>query len=130
MARQDTFHDNKVAQAIAPAVATAAANGAAIDLQGFNSVLFAINTGAIAGDGDFGVKIQHSNTTTSGDFVDAPAVNVLGSVPATLAADSAYRLGYVGGKRYARLVTTKAGGTSIALGAVAVLGEPAIAPVA
>lgn len=130
MARKDTFSDHKVVPALAPSVASAAVNGAAIDLVGFNSILFAINTGAVTGDGDFAVKIQHSNTSTPSDFEDAPAVSVLGAAPATLAADSAYRVGYVGGRRYARLVTTKAGGTSIAIGAVAVLGEPAVAPVA
>jgi hypothetical protein len=130
MARKDSFSDHKVAATIVPAVQSASANGASIDLVGFNSVLFAINTGAIASAGDFGVKIQHSNTSTSADFVDAPVTAVRGTVPATLAADSAYRLGYTGGKRFARLALVKAGGTSIALGAVAVLGEPAIAPVA
>ena len=130
MARKDSFHDNAVVAALAPSVATTAASGAAIDLQGFNSVLFAINTGAVAGDGDFGVKIQHSNTSTSADFVDAPAANVLGDLPATLGENTAYRVGYTGGKRYARLALTKGGGTSIAIGAVAVLGEPAIAPAA
>ncbi len=130
MARRDTFHDNKVVVAIAPAVATAAASGSTVDTQGYSSVLFAIATGAIVGDGDFGVKIQHSDTTDNGDFTDAPATTVLGAVPATLEASTAYRLGYIGGKRYARVALTKAGGTSIAIGAVAVLGEPAIAPVA
>lgn len=38
--------------------------------------------------------------------------------------------GYRGNKQFVRLQLTKAGGTSIALGAVAVLGNPHVAPVA
>lgn len=129
---KDTYHDNKAVQALAPAIVAAAANGVAVDLAGFDSALFVINTGAIVGAGDFGVKLQESDTTTDADFSDVAAADQLGTIPATLAANSAYRVGYIGSKRkrYVRAVVTKAGGTSIALGATVVLGHPHIAPVA
>lgn len=129
---KDTYHDNKAVQALAPAVVSAAASSSAIDLAGFDSALFVINTGAVAGSGDFGLKLQESDMLMDGDFADVAAVDQLGALPATLAANSAYRLGYIGSKRkrYVRVVVTKVGGTSIALGVVAVLGHPAIAPVA
>jgi hypothetical protein len=127
---KDTFHSLKAVQALAPAVATAAANGATVDLKGFGSALFAINTGAIAGDGDFGVKLQASDTTTSGDFTDVDTSDQLGTVPATLGASTAYRLGYIGSKRYVRIATTKEGGTSIAISAMAILGHAQMEPVA
>ena len=129
---KDTYHDNKAVQALAPAVKSAAENGAAIELAGFDSALIVINTGVIVGAGDFGVKLQESDTTTSADFTDVAAADQLGVVPATLAADTIYRVGYIGSKRkkFVRAVVTKAGGTSIALSAVAILGHPAIAPVA
>ena len=116
--------------ALTPAVKTAAGVGPAIDLQGFESVAFIVNTGAIAASGDFGVKLQESDTTTSGDFTDVAADQVDSTVPATLAASSAYKLGYRGFKRYTRLSLTYVGGTSIALGAVAVLGNAHSRPVA
>lgn len=127
---KDTYHDNKAVQALAPAVVAAAVNGLAVDLSGFDSALFVINTGAIVGAGDFGVKLQESDTTADADFTDVAADDTLGALPATLAANSAYRVGYIGSKRkrYVRAVVTKAGGTSIALGATVVLGHPAIAP--
>ncbi|MBX5179923.1 hypothetical protein HJB77_27265 [Rhizobium lentis] len=125
---RDLVHNIGVKTAIAPAVQAAAADGAGIDLKGFGSVAFAINTGAIVGAGDFGVKVQESDDNVT--FNDAPASVVIGSVPATLAAANAYKLGYIGYKRYTRLSLTKAGGTSIALGAVAVLGNAASRPVA
>lgn len=130
MTLKDNYSNVKVVSALAPAVQAAAATGTAIDLRDFGSVVFAINTGAVAGDGDFGVKVQHSDTTTSGDFVDAPEIDTASNAPATLAANSGYKLRYTGSKRYARIALTKEGGTSVALGAVAILGHPAVAPVA
>ncbi|MEQ1405648.1 hypothetical protein ABK249_11955 [Neorhizobium sp. Rsf11] len=129
---KDTFHDTKVVQAVAPAVLSANQNGAVIDLRGFDSALFVINTGAIDAAGAFGLKLQESDTTTSGDFTDVAPEDQLGTLPTTLEANSAYRIGYIGSKRksYVRVVATKTGGTSLALGVVAVLGHPHVAPVA
>lgn len=127
---RDLYSNIGVVQALAPAVQSSATEGAAIDLQEFGSVVITVNTGAIAGDGDFGVKVQHSDTTTSGEFVDAPAGTFDSNAPATLTASGSFKLSYTGSKRYVRLALTKAGGTSIAAGAVAVLGNPAMAPVA
>lgn len=125
---RDLVHTLGIVPAIAPAVQSAAADGAAIPIKGFDSLVFAINTGAIAGSGDFGVKVQESDNGT--DFTDAAATVVQGTVPATLAAATAYKLGYVGFKPYARLALTKAGGTSIALGAMAIKGHARERPVA
>ena len=127
---RDLYSNIGAALAIVPAVKAAAETGAAIDLKGFGRVAFIVNTGAIVGDGDFGVKVQESDTDQTGDFTDAAAAVVDTNAPATLAASAAYRLGYRGHKRYVRLALTKAGGTSIAAGAVAVLGDPAVSPVA
>jgi len=126
------MHSNiKAVAAIAPAVKTDAEDGAAIDLLGFRSAEIVVNTGALVGAGDFGFKIQHSHTATGGDFVDAPATDLLGTPPAAaMTAASVYRVGYVGSRRYVRVVTIDNGGTSLAISAVAVLGNPAIAPVA
>jgi len=115
---------------LAPAVVTATTKGSHADLQGFNSATLIINTGAIAGDGLFVVAIQESNTTTDGDFVDVAAGDLLGTLPAELAANTVYSQGYKGTKRYIRAVITKISGTSIAAGAVFALGHPHDAPVA
>ncbi|HEY4200052.1 MAG TPA: hypothetical protein VGM83_05790 [Devosiaceae bacterium] len=127
---RDLYSNIGTALALAPAVQAAAVQGPAIDTLGFDSIAFTVSTGAIVGDGDFGVKLQESDTTTGGDFTDATAAVVKTNAPATLAETSAYKLGYIGFKRYVRLAVTKAGGTSIAAGAVAVLGNAAQRPVA
>jgi len=98
---KDTYHDNKAVPALAPAVVTAAANGVAVDLAGFDSALFVINTGAIVGDGDFSVKLQESDTADNANFADVADADQLGTIPATLAANSAYRVGYIGSKAQA-----------------------------
>ncbi len=126
---RDLYSNIGTVSALDPAVQAAAISGDAIDLMGFNRVAFAINTGAVVGAGDFGVKLQESDTTTSGDFTDVDVEQVVTNAPTTLAASSTYKLGYRGFKRYVRLSLTKAGGTSIAAGAVAILGDAASRPV-
>ena len=88
------------------------------------------NTGAIAGDGLFVITMQESNTTTDGDFADVAAGDLLGTLPAAIEANTAYKQGYKGNKRYIRAVITKTSGTSIAAGAIFALGHPHDAPVA
>lgn len=127
--RNDAYSNVAAVQALVPAVKSAAGDGSTIDRKGYGGVLFVINTGAVAGDGDFGAKVQDS-ATGSGDWEDAGAEDVLGEFPATLEANSAYRVSYIGKRRYVRLALVKVDGTSIAAGAVAVLTLPHLAPVA
>lgn len=127
---RDLYSNIKAVAAIAPAVQAASIDGAAIDLKGAGRAAFVLNTGAIVSAGDFSAKLQESDTTTGGDFADVDSDFVDSDAPATLEAASTYRLGYRGHKRYARIVLTKAGGTSIAAGAVAVLSDLRERPVA
>jgi hypothetical protein len=128
--KRDLVNNIAIAQGLAPSVKTASVDGAAIGLRGFESATVVVNTGAIAGAGVFALKLQHSDTTTAEDFVDVPANRLIGELPATLAADSVYRQGYIGMKPFIRLVLTRTSGTSIALGAVVVKGHAADMPVA
>jgi hypothetical protein len=127
---KDIYSDLGVVASLAPAVVTATTKGTHADLRGFQSALLVINTGAIAGDGLYDIKLQESDTTTDGDFTDVAAGNLLGTLPAALAANSVYKQGYVGTKRYIRAVITKQSGTSIAAGAVILCGDAALQPVA
>jgi hypothetical protein len=127
--RKDLYSNFAAVQAVASGSKSDAVDGVAIDLKGFYSALFVVNTGAVTGDGDFSFKVQESDEAGSG-FADADADDVIGTAPATMAATSAYKLGYRGSKRFIRLAVTKTGGTSIQLGAVAILGHAHHAPVA
>lgn len=127
---RDLYHNFGAVPALAPSVKSAAADGVAIDLAGFDSALIVLHTGAIVSDGDFGAKLQEADEA-AGAYTDVAAADQLGTFPATLAANATYRVGYIGSKRkrFVRLVLTKTGGTSIAASAVAILGNPHIAPV-
>lgn len=128
---KDTYSKLGLVAALLPQVLAATDTGATpIDLQGFNSALVIVNTGAIVGAGDFTAKLQHSDTTTGGDFVDVPAADLLGAFPASLAQNAVYKVGYKGAKRYLRTVVTKNGGTSIAAGIVIARGHATNSPVA
>lgn len=107
------------------------ADSAIIDLQGSNSATLIINTGAIAGAGDYTVSLRHGDAgDLTGDAV-AASTDLLGSLPASLADSTFYTVGYIGGKRYLRVVITKNSGTSIVAGAVIIKGNlnnsPAVA---
>lgn len=117
---RDLYSNITALPAIVPAVQTANSQGAAIDTLGAGRMAFVVTTGAVAGDGNFNVKLQESDNGSTG-WTDVAADQVDSTAPATLAADSTYRLGYRGWKRYVRLVLTRASGTSIAAGAVAVI---------
>ncbi len=113
---------------LAPAVHASATTGPSVDLLGFESAAFVVTTGAIAGSGDFGVKLQESDDGE--DYADVAAAQVDSSAPVTLEAESTYKLGYRGFKRHARLALTKASGTSIAASAVVIKGNARSRPVA
>ncbi|WP_298618642.1 hypothetical protein [uncultured Zoogloea sp.] len=128
---RDLYSNLGVVSAVVPQVLAATDTSAAIDLRGFDSMVGLVNTGAIGGAGDYTLKLQHSDTTTSGDFVDVTSSNgLIGTLPASLAASTAYKFGYSGGKRYVRTVTTKNGGTSIAVSVQIAKGKASQRPVA
>lgn len=119
-----------VVLALSPAVQAATIKGNAVDVRDFDSAAIVVNTGAIVSAGDFTAKMQESDTTTDGDFTDVGADDLVGTLPASLTADGSFKQSYVGNKRYIRVVVTKNSGTSIAAGAVVVLGRAHRSPVA
>lgn len=114
--------------ALSPAVhAATKADATIIDLQGAGSATVIVNTGAIAGSGDYTISLRHGDAADLSGDAAASGDDLLGAFPATLAADTSYAVGYRGGKRYVRVVITKNSGTSIAAGAVIVKGHLSLA---
>lgn len=111
--------------------ATTALTTNGVDLRGFDSAIALVNTGAIAGAGDFSVKLQESDTNAS-DFTDVAAADLDSDITtiATMAANSVYRIGYKGSKRYINVIYVKNSGTSIVVGCTIVKGDPHQRPVA
>ncbi len=121
---RDLVSNVSVRESIRPAVATGSVTGEVVDTRGYRSAAILVATGALAGSGDQTPKLQHSHTTTGGDFEDVDEADLQGAFPATLAANSTYKVGYVGDRRYLRVVVTHNDGTSVARSAVVVLGDP------
>lgn len=113
---------------IAPAVINATATGSAVDLLGFNAAAVVISTGAVTGSGNFTPKLQESDDGTT--FTDVAASDMIGALPAILAATTTVKAGYKGFKRFVRPVLTLNSGTSIAASVVIVRGKAAKKPTA
>lgn len=130
---RDGIHNNKCVQALVPGVKAASANGADINLVGFGSCEFLIETGAIAGSGSMSVKLQDApdNAGAAGSYTDVPAANLQKGSECVdpLTADLVERIGYIGSQPWVRLVITLNSGTSVAMSAVAVLGYPTQRPI-
>ena len=153
--RRDLHSNIKAVQHIAAAVVTATQTPAAgVDLQGFSSAEFVISIGAVANiaaspQPSWAFKLQESDAsgsgftdvTESGDVlvgsakspVAAPdsSTGVFLTVDAAAEDDQVYRVGYIGNKRYVRVVATAAntpGDTPLAV--LAILGHADLCPTA
>lgn len=150
------LHSNiKVVQHVAAAAITATNTpSSGVDTAGFSSIEFLIAVGVVTNIANspqptWAFKLQESDSA-SADFTDVTDDDMVlvGSAKSPVAAPNAstgvfltiddaaedaqvYRVGYIGNKRYVRVVATAAntpGSTPYAV--VAVLGHPAIAPTA
>lgn len=117
---QDTKNNLSFVQAIAPAARIASVNGSGVDLANFNSATVVFNVGTIT-DGVHAPKIQESDDdAVFTDVVDADLIGVF----ADLASNTTQKVGYIGGKRYVRAVSTVTGATTGGVyGAVIVRGH-------
>jgi len=120
MATRDTNARANVEESIRPQVATAGVNGQTVDLQGADSVLFAVSIGAISGTGgDATVTLEESADDSI--FTTVADADVLGTEP-TLAVNTAYQFGYIGAKQYVRAVFAKGTETNVAVAVIGVRG--------
>lgn len=107
-----------------------------LDLQGFDAVTLAIETGSLADvDATFTVLLQEGSAANLSDATTVAAQDMLGTIALasfTFTNDnSCFKLGYVGNKRYIRATITPAANTGNAfVSAIWVLGYPNIVPTA
>jgi hypothetical protein len=128
---RDIVHNFKAVVAAAAATRSASFTGDPVDLLGFDSVALVLSTGAVTGAGDMTVKLQESDTTTSGDFTDVDSGHLQGDgLSNPLTANSTTKIGYRGFKRYLRAVLTLNSGTSVSTAAIFLLGHAYDKPVA
>ena len=109
---------------------TTPASGNVVDLQGFDSVAVAVQTGTVTDAGTtvgFTVKLQESDTTADADFSDVSGATL--SVTADTDDNVAVGvIGYVGESRYLRVVATGTTGTDATVSCQFILGNASQTP--
>lgn len=143
---KDMHSDHAAVAAIGPIAATADADSAAIDLQGYEGCLIgiALGIGGITFDTSNKIEIKVTECDTSdGTFTAVDDDDILGaeggavgtggivkSFVAAHAAPSVTLVGYVGGKRYIKVRDERTGthGTATPISLFVIKGHPHIAP--
>lgn len=131
---KDLYSNVLVKQSLVPAVRTATATGSGVDRNedglGYQAALVVVACGTIT-DGTHTIEVQDSDDNST--FAAVADAYLQGSEPAIVGADDnkVFEIGYLGLKRYLRVVSTVSGSPSTggAIGAMVVLGSPAVAPV-
>lgn len=123
-----------VVQSLAPAARTAGANGTGVDLLGFGGAMILVDLGLFT-DGSFSFHLEESDDNSTFTDVDT-SVDQLGSLTVVDGTDddnTLQRVGYIGSKRYVRVVVAQGGspcGTGLVCGAHVVRGYPSVKPLA
>lgn len=128
---RDLANNIGIVNAISPQTLTAYTESEHIDLQGFESLTFSIHAGADVGSAQFTAEVQHSDTSDSMDFEAVPVTDLIssGTYP-TILTNDIHKVGYIGDKRYVRIVFNYDSGTSLQLAALAIKGHAHDRPVA
>lgn len=142
---RDLHSGIKVFSAIDAAALSADNTPPAVDLDGFNSaeIVLCIGAGGItfSGSNKIEFKLTHSDDDSTYTAVDAAHVlgedsigsgGIIKSLTAPHATAAVYRFGYVGGKRYLKLLADFSGthGTATPLAAAVIGGHAYVQPVA
>lgn len=140
---KDMHSDLSVASAIDAATLTADSTPTAIDLRGYDAVeiVLAIGAGGITftSSNKIEFKLTHSDDdptyepVTESDVLGVEAIGTGGVIKALVAAHAqagVYRCGYVGGKRYLKLLAAFSGthGTGTPIAGVVIRGHGQINP--
>lgn len=107
--------------------------GEIIDMRGFDAIEWYIQSGTITA-GTITPVLEHGDVANLSDKADVPDTDLTNTeASAAFAAtddDTVKRIGYIGGKRYARLKLTTADSANLVVGATAIKALPSNAPVA
>lgn len=130
---KDIYNNVLTKQTLPPALRTTTATGTAVDRAEdqsyYQDALILITTGAIT-DGTHTAEVQDSDDNVT--YAPVADAYLQGAEPVIVAAsdNATYELGYLGRKRYLRVVITASGTTTGGLTAASViLSNPRVAPV-
>jgi hypothetical protein len=126
MVTRDLVSNVAVRESVRPAANTNT-TGETVDLRGFRSAAALITVGAISASGNITPRLEHS-VDGSTNWETVAAADLIGAFPAALVANTTYKVGYRGPRRYVRLAGTLNSGTNVTWAGVIVLGDPNQAP--
>lgn len=140
---RDLHNQVAVRHTLVPATVTTDVTSATVDRRGFESVEHALMVGqsgdTLSGSVKIDIKLEHSHDAATWEPVSIPDViggpvetpGLFATIDDATKDETVYRVGYVGGRRYSRLVADFAGthtnGTP--LSALALLGHAHAKPV-
>ena len=140
MAKFDERNNKEFALGLSATLSgTTPAKGNIIDMQGFESLTYVALTGTVTDAGTasgFAFEVQESDTTADADFTAVADADLLGAESdLTVTSDGDDNtligsIGYVGGKRYVRIVATGTTGTNAVVAVSATKGHGAVQGVA
>ena len=135
MAMRDIYPTTGVKSALYKAFtsgdSTTPEKGNALDIRGFNSVLFAVTANFSETDtAAFKLSVEHCDDNSSfeeatGEYIVGPSGELSEDMPVQ-------KIGYVGARRYVKLVvtpTTAASTATVTVAGHAILQRPEVAPV-
>lgn len=136
MAKFDERNNKEFALGLSDTLSgTTASEGNIIDMQGFESLTYVAYTGIVTDAGTasgFSFEVQESDTTADADFTAVADADLLGSeADLTVTSDDADEqligsIGYIGSKRYVRIVATGTTGTDAVVVVAAIKGHGAL----
>lgn len=135
MAKRDLYHNIGVVTNLIPVAARTATvaigSSATLDTYGYHGIVLEAICGTIT-DGTHTLTVYESDTDVTGNYTLVAAGDLLGSFTAISSSNAAnQKVGYIGSKRYVRVVDTVAGTTTGGVyGVVGIVGYPMHKPVA
>lgn len=115
-----------IASSIDPQIYTTTQTGAIIDLKGYDSAMISLLVGTLT-DGVHTPKLQHGDDSGLSDAADVSGTDLDGAFGVTVS-DTNQAVGYLGTKRYCRVVVTITGtpSTGCEFAAAVVRGKAAL----
>jgi hypothetical protein len=134
MAQVDSYNNNKLVPALAPAQLTASADGITIDTQGYQSLQFMVNatagTGATLNSSNyFTVQVWASDASNMAGETQLTGSEFILGTTGNFEAVGTKEFGVITDKRYVRIKLVETGTATALFYAVAGLGASLIKPV-